>query len=141
MPLIHKSLTLALASTLLASVSLEAASMATTPPPQQQQEQHVVAESEMNAALTRNAEAESEQREAIRKVLRHPRVQQVAETLGLDVARADAAVSTLEGEALAQVASQATAAEDALAGGAVLTITHTMLIIILLVVIILILVV
>lgn len=127
---------LAMVVTLLAAMPLNGEAV-----PSASQRQHVVEGSEIDAAVARSAERESEQREAIRKLLRHSRVQEVADALGLDIVRAEAAVSTLEGETLAHVASQATAVEGALAGGQNFTISATTLIIILLVVIILILVV
>lgn len=135
MPVIRKSLALTLTVVLLVTFSVRAAG---APAPSRQE--HVVAGSEMDATLSHAAAVEEQHRETIRRVLHHPRVEQVAKALGLDVARADAAVSTLEGAALAQVASQATNVDRSLAGGQSLTITYTTLIIILLVVIILILV-
>lgn len=128
----------AVAATLLASMAPAGEAPTTSP---QREQQHVVESSEIDAALVRSDERDAERREAIRELLRHPRVQDVANALGLEISRADAAVSTLEGEVLAQVASQATVVKGALAGGQAFTITTTTLIIILLVVIILILVV
>lgn len=106
---------------------------------QQKPARHVVGTDEMEAKLARSAAAEASDREAIRALLQDQRVERVAESLGLDVKTADAAVSALEGPELAQLASTARFADAALAGGQSITLTYTMIIIILLVVILLVL--
>lgn len=106
---------------------------------QQQGQQHVVDADEMEAALARSAAAEEADREAIRALLQDQRVERIAESLGLQVKTAEAAVSALEGAELAQLASTARFADAALAGGQSITLTYTMIIIILLVVILLVL--
>jgi hypothetical protein len=131
------SLVLFLVGTLIAASSLQPPPVVASEQQQQQQQQHVVAGSEMEAALARSAATEEKDREAIRELFRDQRVQQIAEALGLEVKTADAAVSTLEGDELAQLANGARAAEAALAGGQSITITYTAIIIILLVLILL----
>jgi len=65
-------------------------------------------------------------------------VKGVAERAGIDLRRATGAVSTLQGEDLARVASQARQVETALAGGQSRIVVSTTLIIIALLVLILI---
>ena len=59
----------------------------------------------------------------------------VAEKAGLSVEKAEAAVSTLQGDQLRQAAGQARAVNQDLAGGATVVITTTTIIIVLLIII------
>jgi hypothetical protein len=78
-------------------------------------------------------------REAVLRVLGNAEVKGIAERAGIDLRRATGAVSTLQGEDLARVASQARQAETALAGGqSKITVSTTMVIIALLVLILII---
>ena len=72
----------------------------------------------------------------IHEVLQRPEVRAVARQAGIDITRADAAVSTLSGHDLQQVASRARDVNERLAGGATVVITTTTIIIILLVILI-----
>jgi hypothetical protein len=71
----------------------------------------------MDQALAERTEATLAKRQTIRTALQQPDVQRVAERLGLDVARAEAAVATLEGSDLDRAAAQAQVVNDEIAGG------------------------
>ena len=95
-----------------------------------------------NAALDRLAadhvSREAADRQMIHEVLQRPEVRAVARQAGIDITRADAAVSTLSGHDLQQVASRAREVNERLAGGATVVITTTAIIIALLVLILII---
>jgi hypothetical protein len=80
------------------------------------------------------------ERDRVLHLLRRSDVRTLAGDVGLDLRRAESAVSTLEGQELTQLATQAQRVEGALAGGqSNVTISTTMLIVGLLVLIVLIL--
>jgi hypothetical protein len=85
------------------------------------QQQHVVDQSAIQNALDQHSERTSAKRQTIRAALSQPDVMKVAERLGLDVARADAAIGTLQGAELDRVAAQAQVVNDQLAGGQTVT--------------------
>lgn len=104
------------------------------------QDAHVVGEAELQQAVVNQADAEAQQREAIRSLLQREEVRDIAENHGLDIVKAEKAVSMLQGPDLARVAAQASQVNMQLAGGAdQIIIGTTTLIIILLILIILIL--
>jgi hypothetical protein len=77
---------------------------------------------------------------AVARVLARDEVAQVAERMGVDIHRVQSSIALLDAAELAQVADQARAVEDTLAGGATtIVITTTTIIIALLVVIIIVL--
>jgi hypothetical protein len=79
--------------------------------------QQIVRPGAIDQALTEKAEDTAAKRQAIKAALQQPDVQRVAETLGVDVARADAAVATLGGADLDRIAAQAQLVNDEIAGG------------------------
>jgi hypothetical protein len=81
---------------------------------------------------------EQEQRESIRRVLSRPEVREVVARFGLNIARAESAVDTLEGAELSKIAAHAREVETSLDGGATVIITTTAIILILLLVILII---
>jgi hypothetical protein len=81
------------------------------------QQQHVVDYGALHQALKDHAEDRAAQRQTIRTALQHPDVIRVAESLGLEATRAEAAVATLDGAELQRVAAQAEAVNTALSGG------------------------
>ena len=102
------------------------------------QQAHVITQSALDHAVQQRVTQDQADRDAIHELLRNPAVKDVAARTGLSIEKADAAVSTLQGDELHQLAGQARAASEQLAGGAsTITITTTTLIIILLVVILL----
>ena len=101
-------------------------------------QQSIIKQSALDQAVQQRVSQDEADREALRTFLQNPTVKSVAAKAGLSIDRADAAVSTLEGDQLRQAASQARAVNQDLAGGATVVITTTTIIIILLVVILII---
>jgi hypothetical protein len=93
----------------------------------------------IDQALAARAAQAATDRTAIRRVLDRSEVKEVAGRMGVDITRIQSSVSLLDAAELAQVADQARAVEEVLAGGATVVITTTTIIIALLVVIIIIL--
>ena len=81
------------------------------------QQVHVVDQGAMQKALAEHAEEIVAKRQVIRTALQQPDVVRVAKHLGLDVARADAAIATLDGAELNQLATQAQTVNEELSGG------------------------
>ena len=81
------------------------------------QDQHVVDAATLRKAVAAKASVDRENRKAIATVLDRRDVQAVAKKMGLDVKRAQSAVTTLEGTQLADLAALARDAEHDLAGG------------------------
>lgn len=126
MRLFRTTLTLAL-SVLLATPALA-----------QQPQRHVASPAALDSAIAEHLRQADADRQAIRDVLRRPEVREIVSHAGLDVARAERAVATLDGAGLQQVAAQARAVDNSLAGGQTITMSATTIIIILLVVILII---
>jgi hypothetical protein len=100
------------------------------------QQSHVITKSALDKAVQQRVSQEQADREAIVTLLRRTEVRQIAAKAGLSLDRAEAAVSTLKGTDLVQVASQARQVQNDLAGGAsTIVISTTTVIIILLIVI------
>ena len=103
-------------------------------------QQHVIGKSALDKAVHERVAREAADREAIRSLLERQDVREVARQAGLSIEKATAAVSTLQGDELRQVAAQAETVNNELAGGATtIVITTTTIILILLIVILLIL--
>jgi hypothetical protein len=82
------------------------------------QQTHVVDAGSLDQALTGANDETLAKRQTIREALRQPEVQQIADSLGLDVSRADAAIATLDdGVLLNQLAAQARMVNETIAGG------------------------
>lgn len=96
---------------------------------------HVVDTTELYRLMDRHVDREQAQRDLLQRVLQRAEVRQVAERFGLDVERAEAAVTTLESEELDRLAARAQVVEESLNGGATIVITTTAIIIALLIVI------
>jgi hypothetical protein len=102
------------------------------------QQSHVISQHALDQAVQQRVTQEQADREAIRSVLQNPTVRNVAERAGLPIAKAEAAVSTLQGDELRQAANQARQVDAQLAGGSeTITFSTTTIIIILLVVLLL----
>ena len=103
-------------------------------------QQHVIGKSALDQAVQERVARDQADRDAIMTLLKRQEVKQVAQQAGLSIEKATAAVATLEGDDLRQVASQARDVNNELAGGATtVVITTTTIIIILLIVIVIIL--
>jgi hypothetical protein len=102
-------------------------------------QQHIVAPSELAAAVDARVAAADADRAAVREALARPQVREAAAKFGVDLARAATALDTLEGPDLARAAEAARSVNQQFVGGASsITITTTTLIIVLLVIILLI---
>ena len=100
------------------------------------QQTHVISQRALDQAVQQRVAQEQADREAIRTVLQNPTVRNVAERAGLPIAKAEAAVSTLQGDELRQAANQARQVDAQLAGGSdtIVLSTTTIIIIILLII-------
>ena len=105
-------------------------------PPASAQQSHVINRSALDRAIQQRVSREQADREAIVTLLHRTEVRQIAARAGLSLDKAEAAVSTLKGNDLAQVASQARQVQnDLVGGGSNIVISTTTVIIILLIVI------
>jgi ferritin-like metal-binding protein YciE len=103
------------------------------------QQSHIAEPSVIDARVAAKAAETAEQRATIERLLDRKQVREIAERTGIDMSSVEAAVSTLDGEELAEVASQAQKVDDTLAGGAsTVTISTTAIIIGLLILILII---
>jgi len=104
--------------------------------PAHAQVSHVAPQSILDAAVQDHVAADAADRETVQRLLERPEVQAVAGDIGLDLRRAQSAVSTLDAQQLSTIAAQASQVEQALAGGqSSITISTTLIIIGLLVLI------
>jgi len=102
------------------------------------QQARVVDATVLQQALADQATLDETQRASIQRVLASDEARRLAGEMGLNLADARTAVSTLSGPQLAQAAHQAAAAEVAIAGGAtVVAISVTTLLLVLIIVILL----
>ena len=99
---------------------------------------NVIGKSALDKAVQERVATDQADREAIQSLLRRAEVREVAGKAGLSLDKASAAVATLEGTQLSQLAAQARQVNNDLAGGAstVVISTTTIIIILLLVLII-----
>lgn len=101
-------------------------------------QQHLVSPGQLATTVADAAAKQDTNRATVREALERPEVQAVASKLGLDIARAAAAVDAMSGADLEKAANAAQQVNDQLVGGAsTVVISTTTIIIILLVVIIL----
>ena len=103
-------------------------------------QQSVIGKSALEQAVQQRVSEQQADREAIASLLRRADVREIAAKAGLSIEKAEAAVSTLHGDDLRDLAKQARQAQNDLAGGATVVITTTTIILILLLIIIIILV-
>ena len=100
-------------------------------------QQHVAAPSVMHQAIAGQAVTDQQNRDVVLGVLHHAQVRDLAARLGLDVASADSAVSTLSSAELARLAGPARTLQTDLAGGDVIVISMTALLLIIIIIILL----
>lgn len=106
--------------------------------PAAQAQTHVVAKSALSQAVQARVGQDQADRDAIRSLLARSEVRQIAQQAGLSLAKAEAAVSTLQGQDLQDLAAQARQVNNDLAAGASTVVISTTTIIIVLLVVILI---
>jgi hypothetical protein len=99
---------------------------------------HVIGRNALDKAVQDRVARDQSDRQAILSLLQRPEVREVAAKAGISLEKASAAVATLEGQDLREIASRARQVNNELAGGATIVITTTTIIIILLLVIIII---
>lgn len=96
---------------------------------------HVIGKSALDQAVQQRVSRDQNDRQAITSLLQRHDVREVAARAGVSLEKAQAAVSTLQGSELQQIASQARAVQNDLAGGAsTIVISTTTIIIVLLIV-------
>lgn len=99
---------------------------------------NVISKSALDQAVQERVSRDQADREAIRSLLQRAEVREVANKAGLSLDKAVAAVSTLQGEDLRQLAEQSRQVDNQLAGGAsTVVISTTTIIIVLLLVLLL----
>ncbi|HXG55216.1 MAG TPA: hypothetical protein VNJ03_07525 [Vicinamibacterales bacterium] len=99
---------------------------------------HVINKSALDQAVQVRVAQDQSDRAIITSLLARPEVREVAAQAGLSLEKASAAVSTLQGDDLRNLAGQARQVNDTLAGGAsTIVISTTAIIIILLIIILL----
>ena len=81
------------------------------------QQPHVVDPTALDQALAESAKDTAAKRQTVITALRQAQVKEMAQRLGLDATRAEAAVGSLDGVMLDQVAAQAQQVNEAIAGG------------------------
>jgi hypothetical protein len=106
--------------------------------PAAQAQTHVVGKKALTQAVQERVSQDQADRDAILALLAHTEVRQIAARAGLSLEKAQAAVSTLQGQDLKDIASQARQVNNDLAGGASNIVISTTTIIIVLLIIILI---
>ena len=106
--------------------------------PAAQAQTHVVGKKALTQAVQERVSQDQADRDAILALLTRTEVQQIAARAGLSLEKAQAAVSTLQGQDLKDFASQARQVNNDLAGGASNIVISTTTIIIVLLIIILI---
>jgi hypothetical protein len=100
---------------------------------------HVIGQSALDKAVQQRVSQEQADREAITSLLQRSEVRDIAAKAGISLDKAQAAVSTLQGQDLQQAAQQARQVQNNLAGGAnTIVISTTTIIIVLLLVILII---
>jgi hypothetical protein len=100
---------------------------------------HAALQSILDSAVQDHVTKEASDRETVQRLLERPEVESMAKDFGVDLRRAQSAVSMLDAEQLAAAAAQARQAEKGLAGGqSSITISTTMIIIGLLILILII---
>jgi len=119
----------------LAVAALVVAFAVSSSPAWAQQTSTVVDRAAVDQAIGEKVVSDEAARDSIRTLLNRDDVKAMAEGMGLDVRRAEGAVSSLEGADLQRVTARATAANELLAGGAT-TITISLVAILLIVIII-----
>jgi hypothetical protein len=100
---------------------------------------HVIGKNALDKAVQERVARDQSDRDAILTLLQRAEVRQVAEKAGVSIEKATAAVATLEGQDLREIASHARQVNNELAGGATVVITTTAIILILLVIILIVL--
>ncbi len=103
-------------------------------------EQNVVGTADLDRTLRTRVDADAAARDTIKELLARDEVRDLAGRAGLDLKRANAAVDTLEGTELQEMAARAATADAALAGGKDITIKISLVALLLVIIIVILLV-
>lgn len=106
--------------------------------PAAQAQTHVIGTSALATAVQERVSQDQSDRDAILSLLQRAEVRQIAASAGVSLEKAQAAVSTLEGQDLRDFAAQARSVQNDLAGGASTVVISTTTIIIVLLLVLLI---
>jgi hypothetical protein len=106
--------------------------------PAAQAQTHIITKSALSQAVQQRVDQDQADRDEILALLHRQDVQQIASRAGLSLQKAEAAVSTLNGQDLRDLAAQSRQVQNDLAGGASTVVISTTTIIIVLLIIILI---
>ena len=101
------------------------------------QQRHVATAADMRQAIAAQAQAQQQTRDALRGVLKNSQVRQVAERLGLNVARAEGAVATMTAAELERLAGPVNDVSVELAGGSSTVVISTTTILLVIIIILL----
>jgi hypothetical protein len=101
------------------------------------QQRHVVDPALMRQAIADQALTDQQNRDVVLGVLQNSQVRNLADSLGLSVARAENAVSTLDSTELSRLADSARLAEAQLAGGSSTVIISTTALLLIIIIVIL----
>jgi hypothetical protein len=101
------------------------------------QQRHVVDPALMRQAIADQALTDQQNRDVVLGVLQNSQVRNLADILGLSVARAENAVSTLDSTELSRLADSARLAEAQLAGGSSTVIISTTALLLIIIIVIL----
>jgi hypothetical protein len=107
--------------------------------PAAQAQTHVIDKSALSQAVQERVNQDQADRDAIVSLLQRQEVKQIAAQAGLSLQKAEAAVSTLNGQDLRDLAAQSRQVQNDLAGGSNIVISTTTIIIVLLVIILIVL--
>jgi hypothetical protein len=99
---------------------------------------HVIGKAALDKAVQQRVNADQADRDAINALLQRAEVRDIAAKAGISLDKAQAAVSTLQGDDLREVAAQSRQVQNNLAGGASTIVISTTTIIIVLLLLILI---
>jgi hypothetical protein len=102
------------------------------------QQRSMVDQATLDRAIAAHVQRSDADRRTIRGLLERQQVRDIAARVGIDIRRAEAAVATMDGPELGQLAEHARAVEDSLAGGSSVTLSTTTIIIGLLILILII---
>lgn len=104
---------------------------------QEEQEAQIVTDTELNEAISERSNSEEADRAAIQSVLRRTDVREIAERYGLNLTKAQAGITILNGAELNRLAYQARQIDQKVAGGDFVDVadnTYTIIAIVILVV-------
>jgi hypothetical protein len=98
----------------------------------------VVDQAALDRAIAEHVRRSDDDRRTLQRLLARQQVREIADRVGIDLRQAETAIATMDGSDLRNLADNARAVEEALAGGSSVTISTTTIIIALLLLILII---